>query len=135
VGGGRRGNGAKRNDLADRNPGAAERRRSIYSPVMRSKICYEAPCLVARRASSIPLPYFLFFCFFKISFDFLYTFIHKWFPSVHFIFPMFLEKYYFSLSVFIFIFFNFNGIFFFSSFSFVLYKRYFSGFIFYPFGS
>jgi hypothetical protein len=36
VGKGLRGNGAKRNDLANRNPRAAEWRRSIYSPVMRS---------------------------------------------------------------------------------------------------
>jgi hypothetical protein len=38
VGGVSRGNGAKRNDLGERNPGAAEWRRNAYSPVRRSTI-------------------------------------------------------------------------------------------------
>jgi hypothetical protein len=39
VGEGLRGNGAKRNDLANRNPGGPKA-RSIYSLVMRSGFCF-----------------------------------------------------------------------------------------------
>ena len=43
VGGGRRGNGAQRNDLADRNPVAAERRRSVNRLLNEVKTCTERP--------------------------------------------------------------------------------------------